>query len=128
MTTYKTVVAEEWSEAFFRSNQPWINWNVYNDPRGVHARKIGDTLLVIFSGQRERDGRRWAHVSMSRPSRLPSWDDVREVKDTFIGRDRRAIQILPPQAEYVNLHKNVLHLWHCLDGDGLPDFRIDGQI
>lgn len=123
-----TVEAEEWAEAFFASLQPWLNWTVHDSPAGVHARKIGDTMLVIFSAQRERDDRRWVHVSVSRPSRLPSWDDLREVKDTFIGRDRRALQILPPRAEYVNFHKNVLHLWHCLDGDGLPDFRHDGMI
>lgn len=82
----------------------------------------GRKLAVICSAKVESDGKRWMHVSCSRPSSLPTWDDLRMVKDTFIG-DRKAIQILPAQAEYVNLHPNVLHLWACLDDDGLPDFR-----
>lgn len=89
---------------------------------------INMPLHVICSAAVERDGRRWMHVSCSRRNRLPSWEELRLVKDTFIGPDRRALQILPPQSEYVNLHPNVLHLWSCLDSDGLPDFRKDGEI
>ena len=121
------VDAEPWSIEFFKSLQPLLNWTVHLEPH-LHCRKIADTLLVIWSGRKEADGRRWVHVSMSRPSRLPSWGDVREVKDAFIGRERRALQILPPQSQYVNLHKYVLHLWHCVDDDGLPDFRVEGMI
>jgi hypothetical protein len=86
-------------------------------------------LTVIATVKRERgDGRRWLHVSVSHARRLPTWEDVREVKDLFIGRERRAIQVLPPESEYVNVHPRTLHLWHCLDGDGLPDFRVAGVI
>lgn len=123
----KTVLAEPWAEEFWGTLGPFINWTIIWEP-ALHARKIADTLLVIWSGRIEKDGRRWIHASCSRPSRLPSWEDLREVKDTFIGRDRRALQILPPHTEYVNIHKHVLHLWHCLDDGGLPDFRIDGMI
>lgn len=79
-------------------------------------------LVVILSANREGDGRRWLHLSVSRRNRLPSWEDLREVKAIFLGPTRKAIQILPPEAEYVNLHPYVLHLWACLDGDPLPDF------
>lgn len=86
-------------------------------------RKIGDDLMVLVSQSLESDDKVWLHVSMSRPTSLPSWGDVRRVKDAFIGRDAKAIQVLPKAAEYVNIHPNVLHLFHCLDGDVLPDFR-----
>lgn len=79
-------------------------------------------LTVIASGATELDGRRWWHVSVAHPRRLPTWEELREVKDLFIGRDRKAIQVLPRQAEYVNIHPHCLHLWHCLDDDGLPYF------
>jgi hypothetical protein len=85
-------------------------------------------MRVICSAAVYGDGKRWMHVSVSRPNALPDWNDLRLVKDTFIGRDRKAIQILPPASEYVNDHKYVLHLWACLDGDGLPDFRRNGTI
>lgn len=85
--------------------------------------KIGDDLMVLCSQSVEADGRMWFHVSMSRPTRLPTWQDVRRVKDAFIGKDQKAVQVFPPQSEYVNIHPHVLHLFHCMDGDVLPDFR-----
>lgn len=30
--------------------------------------------------------------------------------------------------KYINLHPTCLHLWHCLDGDVVPDFARGGQI
>ena len=82
----------------------------------------GDDLRVLRSVGIELDGRRWLHVSCSRASRLPSWEDLRRVKDQFIGKDAVALQVLPRQSDYVNLHPYVLHLWCCLDGDATPDF------
>lgn len=81
-----------------------------------------DGLFVIMSATIEEDGKRWLHVSASRNGQLPSWSDLREMKDVFIGRDRYAYQVLPPPSHYVNFHPNVLHLWACLDGEPLPDF------
>ena len=85
-------------------------------------------LKVICSAGVEADGKRWMHVSVSHRRRLPNWREYRLVKDLFIGKHRKAIQVLPAEAEYVNHHPNVLHLWSCLDGDPLPDFRRNGTI
>lgn len=81
-----------------------------------------DGLTVITSVAVELDGKRWFHVSCSRKDHLPSWNDLRRVKDLFVGTGRSAIQVLPKQSEYVNIHPRVLHLYTCLDGDPLPDF------
>lgn len=83
-------------------------------------------IRVICTAHVYGDGKRWMHVSFSRPDRIPTWADLRKVKDTFIGLERLAVQVFPRQSEYVNLHKYVLHLWSCLDGDPTPDFRVDG--
>lgn len=80
-------------------------------------------LYVIISGI-EIDHKRWIHVSVSRKSRLPSWDDLKIVKNLFIGLDKKALQVLPAYKEYINLHPYCLHLWYCLDGDPVPDFRL----
>ena len=85
-------------------------------------------LMVIASGMTEADGKRWVHISYSRPTRMPSYDDLCLVKDRFIGADRRAISVHPPRSEHVSLHAWCLHLWHCIDDDGLPDFRHAGTI
>lgn len=79
-------------------------------------------LRVCVSGMIEQDGLRWLHVSASHPDRIPSWDDLREVKNLFIGEDKLALQVLPKVAQYVNLNPFVLHLWHCVDKDPTPDF------
>lgn len=103
-------------------------WKRHDDERiGLHYRS-GDGLLVIFSAAEERDGKRWIHVSASRSGRLPGWQDMRKVKDIFIGANRLAVQVFPRKDEYVNIHPFVLHLWSCLDGDPVPDFRRRGAI
>lgn len=88
-----------------------------------------DRMLVLASYNTARDGSNWWHVSMSKPSELPSWADVREAKDLFVGRERKAIIVLPKASEYVNLHPHCMHLWSPLETDPLPDFRQEnGQI
>jgi hypothetical protein len=82
-------------------------------------------LIVIASHSIERDGRPWLHVSLSRQGRIPSYDDITVVKQVFVGDDRLAVQVFPPKDEHVNINPNVLHLWACLDGRPLPDFRVE---
>lgn len=79
-------------------------------------------LKIIMSGSREDDGKRWIHLSCSRQKRIPNWDDLKLVKEIFLGPDRWAIQLLPRRENYVNINPFVLHLWHCADGLALPDF------
>lgn len=85
-----------------------------------------DGLRVMLSGQKELDGRRWIHLSVSFPrrTRIPTHADLTRVKNLFLGKNTKAIQLFVPEEEHVNFCTNCLHLWHCLDGDGLPDFRV----
>lgn len=85
-------------------------------------------LGVICTARVERDGRRWMHVSCSRRDRLPDWEDLKLVKRVFIGAERLAVQVLPREADYVNINARVMHLWSCLEADPVPDFRVEGQI
>jgi len=68
-------------------------------------------LAVILSIDALDDGSVWLHASCSRRDRLPSWDDLRAVKNTFIGPEVEAFQCLPRESEYVNLMPHCLHLW-----------------
>lgn len=83
-------------------------------------------LSVIVTGCVELDGRRWVHASCAKPDRLPTWQELSLIKEVFIGVDKAAYQVLPPRDKHVNLHPFCLHLWHCLDGDPLPDFTQGG--
>ena len=86
-----------------------------------------DGLSVIVSVARELDGKRWLHVSCARAKQLPSWQDLRDLKDLFIGAERTALQVLPPANKHVNIHPFCLHLFSCLDGDVTPDFTGGGD-
>lgn len=96
-------------------------WDItLSDPHGIML-EHRDGLKAIFSGDVELDGKRWLHMSVSHRNRLPSWDELREVKDFLIG-DRLAVQVLPKREQYVSHNTNVLHVWCCLDADPVPDF------
>lgn len=102
-------------------------WWTYEPP-------FNQSLKVIMTAGREADGRLWLHVSVSKwdisktKNLLPDWDDLRLVKDLFIGKNRKSIAVLPPETEHVNI-RHVHHLWTCLDEDVLPDFtRGTGSI
>lgn len=77
---------------------------------------------VVVSASREQDGKRWLHVSVSHKSGRVEWYDMVRVKNAFVGKEKYALQVFPPESRYVNIH-DVWHLWHCLDGYPLPDFR-----
>lgn len=80
-------------------------------------------LSIIATVSTERDGREWVHVSVAHIKRLPTWEELRDVRDVLIG-DREAYQVFPTRDRYVNEHPNCLHFFACLDGPQLPDFRV----
>lgn len=84
--------------------------------------------LVILTVRREADGKRWLHLSTSFPGRMPSYTELADAKRLFIGDERAALQVFARKSEHINIAPNVLHLWHCFDGDPLPDFRVAGAI
>jgi len=86
-----------------------------------------DRISVIESIAMELDGKRWHHVSVSRPDRLPDYDDLTFVKKHWIGDDKYAYFVFAPRAKHVNIDKHCLHLWCCLDGPVLPDFTRGGR-
>lgn len=110
---------------------PWFDYLPGRLPEGwaaidsnrVTAFRRRDGLLVLLSASRERDGKMWLHVSCSFPDRLPMWEEYVLVKELFVGNAQYAMQILPPRAEYISDHDYCLHLFSCLDGHPLPDFR-----
>lgn len=84
-------------------------------------------LSVVVSGDVEQDGKRWLHLSVAHSDRLPKYETLVEVKELFIGGERKAIQVFPPRSQHVNIHNYCIHLWHCADEDGLPDFARGGK-
>lgn len=57
------------------------------------------------------DGLGWEHVSVSRNDRCPTWDEMCQIKAIFWDEEDCVVQYHPPKSDYVNIHKNCLHLW-----------------
>lgn len=63
----------------------------------------------------------WLHISVSLRDREPTWHELASVKKIFMG-NRFAVQFLPPEEHYINLHHNCLHLWCRVDDEPIvPD-------
>lgn len=85
-------------------------------------------IAVIVSVDKEDDNKNWLHVSFSKSNKVPSYNDLMEIKNIFIGEDKKAIQIFPEKKYHVNIMPYCLHLFHCLDGDSLPEFSKEGRL
>jgi hypothetical protein len=80
------------------------------------------SLSVIISEAVRDDGNSWLHFSANRDDRIIEWRELVKLKDTFLG-NVYAYFTLPPKEKYVNLTKNCLHLFHCVDHPQyLPEF------
>lgn len=97
-------------------------WRTANTTEDGAAFRHKDGRIAVLSVARCTDDRRWLHASISRSDRLPDYSDLVELHRHFIGADRRALQVFAPTDKHVNIHPWCLHLWACIDGDGLPDF------
>ncbi len=69
----------------------------------------------------------WWHLSVSRANRVPTWDELMQAKEVFLGLEAHAVQVLPPRSQHVNIMPHCLHLFSRMDGTpSLPDFRQVG--
>ncbi len=98
---------------------------IQSSPDGAAYRHRGG-MTVIVSGAVEQDGRRWLHVSLARPDRLPTYQDQVLVKNLFIG-DEEAYSVWARKRKHVNIHPFCLHLWFPTEGPVLPDFTRGGE-
>lgn len=81
----------------------------------------GSELLVIAIDGSDWDecglaGQPWEHVSVSLPSRCPTWNEMCEVKHLFFENDEIVVQFHPAKSDYVNHHNYCLHLWRPVAG------------
>lgn len=109
--------SSEWLEPFLPQVLP-PKWR--QEQTGMYMSMAGQKIIV--SGSRESDGNRWVHMSTGFSDRLPSWDELKQAKELIFGDERWAVQVLPVKSKYVNIAPYVLHLFHCVDNDVLPDF------
>jgi len=56
----------------------------------------------------------WEHVSVYKPSSIPSWPEMCFIKDLFFEAEDCVLQFHPPKSQYVNCHEYCLHLWRVI--------------
>lgn len=66
----------------------------------------GKRLNFIFSYQMG-----WEHLSVSMPSKTPTWDMMCRMKDIFWNEDETCVEYHPAKSQYVNMHSHCLHIW-----------------
>lgn len=57
----------------------------------------------------------WEHLSVSTPTRCPTWDEMCKMKEIFWNDDEVCIQFHPKKEDYVNNHSFCLHIWKPID-------------
>lgn len=96
MKTYKEIVENE---------------RVFNTIANMGFIKLTDagTCSVIWGD----DENGWEHVSISpkKKTKIPTWNDMCQLKDAFFYEEEEVLQLHPKKSEYVNVKENVLHLW-----------------
>ena len=56
-------------------------------------------------------GMDWDHVSVSRKSRTPSYEDMRWAMKMCFHPDAVAMELHVPESDHINCHAYCLHLW-----------------
>lgn len=79
----------------------------------------GPPLFVILSdGADFPEALGWEHASVRpdvNPPRCPTWEEMCAVKRLFWRDDEVVFQLHPAEADWVNAHPFVLHLWRKPD-------------
>lgn len=82
---------------------------VYRDNDGyyeVPCRSSSVPLRVVAS-----DGLGWDHVSVSLPTRTPTWAEMELVRKLFFRDDEVVLQFGVPLSNHINIHNFCLHWW-----------------
>ena len=57
------------------------------------------------------------HLSISCPSRYPTWEEIKQARYDLCPADIHMAMILPPKTDYVNIHDNCFHLHQIFPGE-----------
>lgn len=68
---------------------------------------------------------RW-HLSISHPSRYPTWDELGRARDALLPPELAFCVPHPPRSQWLSLHPNCFHLWEVQDAPLLEQWRLDG--
>jgi hypothetical protein len=85
----------------------------------IESPNPGWRLVLIVSDGGITPDDRWEHVSVhardGKRQRIPTWTEMCYVKRLCWDQEDCVMQLHPREAEYVNVHPCVLHLWRPVD-------------
>ncbi len=83
----------------------------------------GKQLNYIFSIQGG-----WEHLSVSMPSKTPSWDQMCKMKEVFFDDEEEAVEYHPKKSEYINAHPHCLHIWRPIISAIFEAYKSDNLV
>ena len=71
-------------------------------------------------------GMGWEHVSVSLPTRCPTWEEMDFIKRMFFKPNEVVMQLHVADSSHINNHPNCLHMWRPVEGEIPlpPDFTV----
>lgn len=75
---------------------------------GTKIYRMGKVTIFVSPAYQEADTG-W-HISISRPDRYPSWDEIAKARYELLPEEMMMVMLLPPPDEYINVHNHCFHL------------------
>jgi len=93
-----------------------MNWKKITSPFPEYMDAFEHRLvpLKVMRSISTADSGFWYHLSVSRPDRIPSWDDLLKVRNELLG-DIECYHVIPTAKDYVNVHPYCMHIWARFD-------------
>jgi len=88
---------------------------------------IDSKMTCIVSDSIELDKKGWRHVSISHKDRIPDYNEIKRVKELFVGKYTEGYLIFPSEDKHVNLNPHCLHIFCPIGHQPLPDFTRGGK-
>lgn len=83
--------------------------------KGHIVYRSGKLKAIVSRDEYKPGANKVWHLSIAHPSRLPSWQEVHDARYTLIPDEAVMAMVLPPKAEYVNIHEFCFHLYELTD-------------
>lgn len=70
----------------------------------------------------------WEHLSVSMPSRTPTWDQMCTMKEIFFDDEEECVEYHPRKSEYIDAHPHCLHIWRLRMDDLVTMYQEMGWV
>ena len=82
---------------------------------GGRCWRMGECHIIRAREPAGVERERLWHLSISHPTRHPSWDEIKTARYRMLPGDICVGILLPPPERYIDLHPHTFHLWEVTD-------------